>query len=75
MKWVKPVEEWRFATDITDSLSQGGRIERACSMWDVGFGETKSSLGMSFYGARIGSPAHVRFRPIRIFRPIGALPA
>lgn len=40
MKWVRSVEDWRYGTDVTDSLSTGGHEERRGVTWDVGFGET-----------------------------------
>src|SRR5262249_25249420 len=40
MKWVHSVEDWRFGTDVTDSLSRGGTQRRTGTTWDVGFGET-----------------------------------
>jgi len=33
-------EDWRFGTDVTDSLSQGGFEERTGTRWDVGIGAT-----------------------------------
>lgn len=40
MKWVHSTEDWRYGTDVADSLSKGGSERRTGTTWDVGFGET-----------------------------------
>ena len=60
-------EQWRYGTDITDSLSRGGYEERSETAWDVAIGATvrldpmKKLLGWGGPWGRyqLGSPAGV----------------
>lgn len=66
MKWVTSTEDWRYGTDVTDSLSSGGHLVRKGVTWDVGFGETfRTDPWRRLFGMRaweryqVGIPAGV----------------